>query len=932
MIRVLYVDDEPEVLERIKLTLEDIGPYRVDTASSPERGLDMLFSTDYDVILADCNMSDRDGVGFLKVVREQFKNTPFILYSGFPGENVLIEAINTGVHSYLQKGGEPDIHFAELAHIIEQAVERNRVEQEFSRSENRYRMIGEDGIPGWFRSTPEGKYLDINLAFARMYGFDSTAQMMGEITDIGGQMYANSAERDVLLEMLAKNREVRGFSAEFIRRDQKRIWVQSNIHSVQDSNGQIPYFEGTCEDITDRKEAERNRDAALVFAREIIINAGEGIAVCDPDLRFREWNPFMEQMTGYSSEEVLGEYAPDLFPHLVSGDVLDQMNRALAGETGKNENFRFSSPRTRKNTWITITHTPKRDGEGTISGVIIFIHDITRRREIEAEIRQKNEDLVAAEEELRQNYEELAAQQQSLTESERRYRTIIENIVDVYYRTDREGRLIFISPSVLPLLGYGSVDEVLGRPNNLFWKYPDEREQMLSILKERGFVNDYEVTLLRKDGSSIGVSTSTRFYTDENDEAEGVEGIFRDISERIRTSQALIESEEKYRQFVENFHGIAYQAEYPDFNLLLFQGDVLAITGYQEEDFIQRTIRWLDLIHPLDRNIVNESSVIVISRSESTRTLEYRIKHRDGQWRWVTDTARSVADIFYHPGLVQGTIQDCTARKKAEEELKLKNEDLSVANEELIAILEELKRTECELSVRNQELTKQQGILNQSHKALREANRQLNLLSSITRHDILNKITVMNGYLTLIRDEVENGGNRGLEYLEILESVTRTIESQIAFTRIYQDLGTQEPQWIPVNALIATINVPGMITLDTDISDIEIYTDPICGKVFENLLDNTLRHGERVTRVRISTHQVPGGLTIIWEDDGVGIPACEKELIFQRGYGKNTGFGLFLVREILSITGIRIQETGIPGKGVLFEIQVPGGGFLIKKE
>ena len=101
-------------------------------------------------------------------------------------------------------------------------------------------------------------------------------------------------------------------------------------------------------------------------------------------------------------------------------------------------------------------------------------------------------------------------------------------------------------------------------------------------------------------------------------------------------------------------------------------------------------------------------------------------------------------------------------------------------NEELSTTLEELTSVESELSARNQELIAQQESLTQSHKALREANRQLNLLSSITRHDILNKITVLNGYLTLIRDEITNAPISG--YLDILESVVGTIEAQIAFT------------------------------------------------------------------------------------------------------------------------------------------------------
>ncbi|MCK9317524.1 MAG: ATP-binding protein [Methanoculleus sp.] len=95
-------------------------------------------------------------------------------------------------------------------------------------------------------------------------------------------------------------------------------------------------------------------------------------------------------------------------------------------------------------------------------------------------------------------------------------------------------------------------------------------------------------------------------------------------------------------------------------------------------------------------------------------------------------------------------------------------------------------------------------------------------------------------------------------------------------------------------------------------------------------MDNTIRHGESATRVRVRYRpEENGDLTLVWEDDGTGIPAEEKERIFYRGFGKNTGLGLFLIREILEITGIGITETGESGKGARFEMRVPRGGYRI---
>jgi len=92
-------------------------------------------------------------------------------------------------------------------------------------------------------------------------------------------------------------------------------------------------------------------------------------------------------------------------------------------------------------------------------------------------------------------------------------------------------------------------------------------------------------------------------------------------------------------------------------------------------------------------------------------------------------------------------------------------------------------------------------------------------------------------------------------------------------------------------------------------------------------MENAIRHGENITTISTSYSVSESNLTITCFDDGIGIPVSEKEYIFNHGYGKHTGIGLFLAREILSITGLSIREVGVPGKGARFEIIVPAGKF-----
>jgi signal transduction histidine kinase len=120
----------------------------------------------------------------------------------------------------------------------------------------------------------------------------------------------------------------------------------------------------------------------------------------------------------------------------------------------------------------------------------------------------------------------------------------------------------------------------------------------------------------------------------------------------------------------------------------------------------------------------------------------------------------------------------------------------------------------------------------------------------------------------------------------------------------------------------------GDIRLVNDIpGDMTVFADQLIVRVFFNLMDNAVRYGGKITTIRFSADNRNGDVVIVCEDDGNGVPSGEKEMIFERGFGKNTGLGLFLSREILAITGITITETGEPGKGARFEITVPAGMY-----
>ena len=214
--------------------------------------------------------------------------------------------------------------------------------------------------------------------------------------------------------------------------------------------------------------------------------------------------------------------------------------------------------------------------------------------------------------------------------------------------------------------------------------------------------------------------------------------------------------------------------------------------------------------------------------------------------------------------------------------------------------------------------------------ALQQANNKLNMLSSITRHDILNQLMGLRAFLELTREMVTNPEVLG--FIEGEERAAEAIGRQIEFTRYYQDIGVQAPRWHDLGQIVRSslsqLNL-GHTSVDIILPDTEVYADPLIEKVFYNLVENSLRHGEGVTRITFSQEETPEGLIVSYMDDGIGISSEDKARLFQKGFGKNTGLGLFLSREILSITGLSIRETGIPGSGVRFEIIAPKGKYRI---
>ena len=183
-------------------------------------------------------------------------------------------------------------------------------------------------------------------------------------------------------------------------------------------------------------------------------------------------------------------------------------------------------------------------------------------------------------------------------------------------------------------------------------------------------------------------------------------------------------------------------------------------------------------------------------------------------------------------------------------------------------------------------------------ESLIRTNEKLDLLNSMTRHDLNNQLLVIEGNIELI-ERHGNDAQVSLGFARVHRSL-KNIKEQLSFAKEYQELGTVAPTWQSIHAILQ--DPTGHEDLERlEVSDrarhLGVYTDPMLDKVFYNLMENSVRYGGKVVSVKIDCHENGQGLIVTYEDDGQGIPTYEKEMIFEKGYGKGTGLGLFLSRE-----------------------------------
>src|SRR5256714_4556569 len=275
-------------------------------------------------------------------------------------------------------------------------------------AEEKYHSVFDHLVEGIFQTTPEGRYLMANAALARIYGFNSPEGLIHDLTDIGRRLYVKEGRREEFVRLMQEHDTLSGFESEVFRKDGGIIWISENCRAIRDSKNQLLYYEGTVEDITQRRQAEEKVRNSEELYHSLVETLPQNIFRKDLEDRFTFANQQFGKTLGRKLEEIVGKTDFDFFPREMAAKYQEDDRRVR--ETGQPyETVEEHQPPGQKKMYVQVAKTALKNAKGTIIGLQGIFWDITQQRMADEKVRRVNALLA-------QNRKELRARNQQMQE------------------------------------------------------------------------------------------------------------------------------------------------------------------------------------------------------------------------------------------------------------------------------------------------------------------------------------------------------------------------------------------------------------------------------------------------------------------------------------------------------------------------------------
>ncbi len=459
-----------------------------------------------------------------------------------------------------------DGHMAGAIESVRDISSRKHAMIALEHAEQQYQDIFENAVEGIFQSTPGGHYLRANPAMANILGYDSTEDLLLNVTDIATQVYVDPNARADMLKILDTNQEARGFETRMYRKDKKIVWTSLSVKAVCSDEGDPLYYEGFLQDISDRRHTStvseilfrtsaavastRNLDELYLAIHETLIEligaANFFIALVDTNRDRIHFPYFSDVKDDYL--DILNISDPEVSSPTIQIIRERSPLQIMPSQTVSEQGFIGTKPQV----WIGV---PLSVNNETIGAMVIQDYDDPDHFPDDTmSILAAVSDHVALAIERKMAHD-------ALRESEEKYRSIFENSIEGIFQSTKDGTLLVANPAMARIFGFDSAAELITNGGDLraLYKNPEDRNRYVQQIIKKGSVKDFEFECLRPDGTSSWVTLTAHCVYGKNGKVKFFEGNIEDINSKKQAQAALGKQKALFRQLFENSpQAIAY--------------------------------------------------------------------------------------------------------------------------------------------------------------------------------------------------------------------------------------------------------------------------------------------------------------------------------------------------------------------------------------